>query len=391
MRSIQFHLIVGGVLLMTVACAAQPEATPTPPPPPPTVTRAPTALPMPSPTPLPPTARPIPVEVVDKLKAWLSQLGQSGNFSGAVLVAHQGQVLISGGYGLADREKNILNTPETRFRLGSITKQFTAMGILILEAQGRLEAADLACDYLDDCPAGWEAITLEHLLNHTSGIPNFTELPDYRALRATPVSPAQLLERFAGRPLDFPPGAGWRYSNSGYVVLGYVIEQVSGLSYEAFLRQAVFEPLGLANTGYDHNADGVAVGYVDQYSSLPADHIDMSIPYAAGGLYSTVADLYAWDQALYTERLAPQAYLDKLTASPAPIADGGGWGYAYGWGVIRAEGQTIMQHQGGIEGFATIITRYLDSRSVIIVLSNEQNEDVAMIQDLLDRKLFGRE
>lgn len=393
------RLAACGAVLAMAACAAPasaPEAAderaaPSPPPLPTLTSAPPTATPPPAtatPVSLTPTA--IPEEVVADLEAWLADLGQKGLFSGAVLVANQGQVLFSHGYGLADREKHIGNTPETRFRLGSLTKQFTAMAILILEARGQLTAADSVCRYLDDCPAAWQTITLAHLLTHTSGLPNYTALPDYLAQRATPVAPAQLLARFQDLPLDFPPGQGWRYSNSGYAVLGWVIERVTGQTYAAFLRQAIIEPLGLSNTGYDHNADGVAVGYNDQYSSLPADYIDMSIPYAAGALYSTVTDLYQWDQALYTERLVPRAYLDKLTTAPAPIPDSGGWGYSYGWGILQAPGQTIWQHSGGIEGFATVITRYPDSRATIIVLSNEGDANVQEISTLLDKQLFGR-
>jgi CubicO group peptidase (beta-lactamase class C family) len=188
-------------------------------------------------------------ETASKIDKLLDSLTESDDFTGAVLVARNGEILLSKGYGPADQDKNLPNTPHTKFRLGSITKQFTAMAVLILQAQGKLNVQDPACLYISECPAAWKDITIHHLLTHTSGITNFTNFPDYQATKATPSSPEQTIARFKDKPLDFSPGERWSYSNSGYIVLGYIIEDVSGLSYEAFLQQNIFEPLQMKDTG----------------------------------------------------------------------------------------------------------------------------------------------
>jgi CubicO group peptidase (beta-lactamase class C family) len=367
MRHNAVRITVCGVLLVTAACASQlsPTLTPTP---------APTAIPR---------------EVISGMDAWLSQQSKDGNFSGSVLVARQDDVLLNQGYGLADRQHNIPNTAQTRFRLGSITKQFTAMAILILAARGKLNVADPICNYIADCPATWVGITIDHLLTHTSGLPDLLSLPGYWSTLATPSPPEQTIARFKDLPLDFQPGETWSYSNSGYIVLGYIIEQASGQSYEDFLQQSIFTPLNLRDTGYDHNSNSLAVGYPDQDSTEPAEFIDMSIPYAAGALYSTVEDLYHWEQALSTEQLVPRVYLDEMFAPHAAIPHRWSSAYGYGWFIAKERGRTLNLHGGEIPGFTTVIARYPDDHVTIIVLSNQQNIDIGRIQDFLSKKIFG--
>ncbi len=252
---------------------------------------------------------------------------KKGEFSGAVLVAKDGAPLVSKGYGLANRELDVPNTPRTKFRLGSITKMFTAMAILHLEEQGKLAVTDPVCKHVPDCPPAWAKITIHHLLTHTSGIPNFTSLPDYPKTMAAPSAVNQTVARFRDRPLDFDPGEKFRYSNSGYVLLGQVIEKVAIESYGAVLKRTIFEPLGMKDTGYDSGAEIIprrASGYSRQAERFRnAMYIDMSIPHAAGGLYSTVEDLLIWDQALDTEgrprrrrsrRCSPPSRKTTLTA-----------------------------------------------------------------------------
>src|ERR1700752_1736699 len=254
-------------------------------------------------------------------------------FTGAVLVARNGEILLSQGYGWADRDNQIPNTPKTKYRLGSITKQFTAMAILILQTQGKLDVREPICRYLPECPDSWQEITIHHLLTHMSGIPDLTEFPDFHTFKAIPTTPEQTIVRFKDKPLDFPPGEKWNYSNSGYILLGTIIEQVSGQSYEMFLQQNIFDPLQMTNTGYDHNDDSLAMGYTGVNSRWEKpDLIDMSLPYAAGGLYSTVEDLYRWDQALYTQQLVSHESLNLLFTPHAKIA-AFGLGYGYGWFV----------------------------------------------------------
>jgi CubicO group peptidase (beta-lactamase class C family) len=320
-----------------------------------------------------------------EINAYLNTLAHLGSFSGSVLIARNGEVLLSKGYGFADREQKILNTPKTKFRLASITKQFTAMGIMILEAQGKLDVQGLICVYLSECPEAWETITIHHLLTHTSGIPNFTDFPDYQSTMATPSPPEQTINRFQDEPLDFQPGERWSYSNSGYILLGHIIERVSSQSYEDFLQENIFTPLQMTNTGYDHNQDDLAVGYKSIFSK--ADFVDMSIPYAAGGLYSTVEDLYKWDQALYKNELLPQDYLDQIFAAHVALPNSDGMAYGYGWVVGLEDRRQIITHGGGIEGFVTNIARYPEDETVIIILSNQQYTS-GIIQPELAKKVF---
>ena len=326
---------------------------------------------------------PVPVSEIDK---YLNTLVHIGSFSGSVLIARNGEVLLSKGYGFADREQKIINTPQTRFRIGLITKQFTAMAIVMLEAQAKLDVQDHICSYLPECPEAWETITIQHLLTHTSGIPNFTDFTDYRATNATPSPPEETTNRFKDKPLDFQPGEGWGYSNSGYILLGQIIERVSGQSYENFLQEHIFTPLQMTSTGYDHNQDDLAVGYKGIFGK--AEFIDMSIPYAAGALYSTVEDLYRWDQALYTHQLLPQDYLDQIFTAQVTIPNSRGMAYGYGWTIGQENGRQIITHAGGIEGFISEIARYPQDKTVIIILSNQQNTSMGIIHSALAKKVF---
>jgi CubicO group peptidase (beta-lactamase class C family) len=296
-------------------------------------------------------------------------------FSGSILIAQDGEVLLSRGYGSADRELGISNTPQTRFFVGSVTKQFTAMAILILQSQGRLNVQDPICRYIKDCPADWEDITIHHLLTHTSGI-----TPMVGNSGSLPITPAGLLALFKDSPLDFQPGERFNYSNCGYWVLGTIIEQVSGQSYEAFVQQWILEPLGMHDSGFDQDANGLAVGYVDQYTAAPAEVSDSSFSYSAGALYSTLEDLYRWDQALYTDQLIPQDLLDQMFAplinvSPDVI---GSEAYGYGWIVQDDLGRQLVWHGGAIEGFRAAIFRYPDERITIIILSNQEDSGDTM-------------
>ena len=326
----------------------------------------------------------IPASEID---TYLNTLVRLGSFSGSVLIARNGEVLLSKGYGFADHEQKILNTPQTKFRLGSITKQFTAMAIIILEAQDKLDVQNPICNYLSECPEAWGAITIHHLLTHTSGIPNFTDFPEYKSTMATPSPPEQTINRFKDKPLDFRPGERWSYSNSGYILLGHIIERVSSQSYEDFLQEHIFTPLDMMNTGYDHNQDNLATGYKSIFNK--ADFVDMSIPYPAGSLYSTVEDLYRWDQALYTKQLLQQDYVDQVFAAHVAIPNLDGMAYGYGWMVGLEDGRQIITHGGGIEGFVTNIARYPQDKTVIIILSNQEYTSMGIIQPELAKKVFG--
>ncbi len=291
---------------------------------------------------------------------------KNNQFSGAVLVAKGGKVVLSKGYGMANYELDVANVAQTKFRLGSITKQFTAMAILQLQEKGLLSVDDPVTKYFPDYKIA-EKVTIHHLLSHTSGIHNFTSDPEY-AQTMTLASPVdKTIARFKDKPLDFAPGEKWNYSNSGYILLGAIIEKVSGKSYEAYLKENVFQPLGMLNTGYDHS-DAIlknrAAGYqMGRGGMVNASYLDMTIPHAAGALYSTVEDLYLWDRALYTEKLVKKATLEKIFT---PVKND----YGYGWAIENQKDHKRISHNGGINGFGTQINRYVNDDVCVIVLSN---------------------
>lgn len=297
------------------------------------------------------------------------------DLNGAALVAKGGEILYVKGFGLADAASNRANSPQTRFRLGSITKQFTAMAILILQARGLIEGSDSISDYINNCPEAWQGVQIEHLLDHTSGIADFTEQPDFHDLDTA--TPAQTVASVADIPLTSASGRSFRYTNTGYVLLGMVIEAASGTSYAAFLQDEVFGPLGMDDSGYeDGDTPGLATGYS---SGLTVAHpLDMSVPYAAGGLYSTVLDLHRWQEALYTQRLATATGMARYFTSLEDITDRLGFGYAYGQYVGYDDGSTLIWHDGRINGFHTLLARYPDEHITVALLSNrEASPDLA--------------
>ena len=286
---------------------------------------------------------------------------------GTVLVAQGDDRLLDKGYGQAVLEWNIPNAPEVRFRLGSLTKQFTATLILLLQQDGKLNIDDPVSKYLPDTPKSWEKITLAELLGHTSGIPNFTDNKDFLAWRMNPHTHAEEIAFFRDKPLDFEPGSTFAYSNSNYEVLGTVIEKVSGKQYGDLLEERIFGPLGMKDTGLD--ADELvlprrAEGYEPGGKGLVyARSESMTVPWAAGSLYSTTGDLLRWEQGLFGLKLLNAASLKRMTTP-------GKGDYGLGVFVHSEDGVTVVDHGGGIEGFTTEL-RYAPERKVaIVVLSN---------------------
>ncbi len=291
----------------------------------------------------------------------------TGEFSGSVLVARDGQVLLDQGYGFANREWSIPNDGETRFRLGSVSKQFTAVAIMILSERGLVDLAAPVKTWLPDAPVSWDQITVRHLLTHTSGIPNFTDFDDYEGLKTQPATIESLIARFRDRPLDFQPDEKWNYSNSGYILLTAIIEKASGKPYAEFVAEALFQPLGMTDSGYDTHAAVLphrASGYVPTARGYAnADYVDMSIPQGAGALYSTTRDLLKWEQGLFGGGLLRPESLALLTT---PYRDN----YALGLVVTEEAGATTIAHSGGIEGFNTYMAYDPALRMTVVVLGN---------------------
>jgi CubicO group peptidase (beta-lactamase class C family) len=316
---------------------------------------------------------------VDKLDKLISAYTEYGKFNGSVLVAEKGNVIYKKGFGLADMEWNIPNQPDTKHRLGSITKQFTATLIMQLVEQGKLKLDVPISTWLPDYPKkNGDVITIHHLLTHTSGIPNMTSFPGFvKDVMRNSFSPVQLVNISADSTLQFKPGERFAYSNSGYILLGYIIEKITGKPYQQVLQENIFTPLKMKNTGNDHHRTLLknrASGYEKNGRLyVNADFIDMSVPYAAGSMYSTVEDLYLWDQALYGNQLLRKENMELLFTKHIPS---GGGHYGYGWGVGEmtlgntAERIGTVGHGGGINGFNTQITRIPSDRSFIVLLNN---------------------
>jgi CubicO group peptidase (beta-lactamase class C family) len=292
---------------------------------------------------------------------------ESGDFTGSVLVARGGEVLLDRGYGMANREWSAPNDGDTKFRLASVSKQFTAVSLMILKDRGLVDLDAPIKTYLSDAPATWDAVTVRGLLAHTAGIPDFTRFDSYEALKRQPATVKDLVALFRDRPLDFQPDERWAYSNSGYVLATAVIEAVSGEPYAEFVIKTLFQPLGMSDSGYDSHAAILthrASGYVPSSDGVRnADYIDMSVPQGAGGLYSTPRDLLKWEQGLFGGRLLTPQSLALLTTPQRSD-------YALGL-MVKTEGDdTIVSHSGGIEGFNTYMGRDVDREMTVIVLGN---------------------
>ncbi len=314
-----------------------------------------------------------------RIDALVRAYSDQSRFNGSILVANKGRVNYRKAFGWANAEWQIRNAPTTRFRVGSITKQFTAMRILMLMEEGKLRLDGTIREYLPEYPAAQgDQVTIHQLLTHSSGIPSYTGLPRFfNELSRDPSSPMAFLHVFDTLPLEFPPGSQFRYNNSGYFLLGAIIERLTGMPYDQAPKTRILEPLGLNQTSYDWHADIIperASAYNQTLGGLRhAEYLDMSLPYAAGSMYSTVDDLWRWDQALAAKKLlSAESYRLMETGH---IASGAGW-YGYGWSIERVDrgsgrdSATAIQHAGGINGFAAMNYRIPEDGIAIIWLDN---------------------
>ncbi|QWC55909.1 serine hydrolase [Erythrobacter sp. 3-20A1M] len=313
---------------------------------------------------------------------------ESGQFMGAVLVARDGTVLFDRGYGDADLEWNIANDGDTKFRIGSLTKQFTAVATLMLRDQGKLKLDAPVSTYLPDTPPAWAKVTVRNLLTHTSGIVNFTGLDAFDAEKARPTAEGEPIALFRDLPLEFEPGSKYDYSNSNYIVLTRIVERLSGRPYADFVHENLFQPAGMTDTAYDdqsaivmHRASGYAPG---PDGPLNAPYADMSWPLGAGGLYSTTRDLLKWERALFGGKLLPAASMkDLLTVARDD--------YALGLLVQREGEATTISHSGGIEGFNSWLGYDPDRKVTVAVLANLNGPAASRLGTSLMKLAQGRE
>ncbi|MBP1995427.1 serine hydrolase domain-containing protein [Paenibacillus eucommiae] len=309
--------------------------------------------------------------VTEHIHSYLEPLAQEGKFCGAILASHNGSILYSNGFGKANFELAVENTTKTKFRIGSITKTFTAVSVLQLVQKGKLNLDDPVSKYFPNQKDG-DKITVHHLLTHTSGIPNYTDDPHMLEWSAQPSSPEKLIERFSQNDLEFPPGEQYKYSNSGYVLLGSILEQISGQSYELYLKEHIFEPLGMKDSGLDTPGcilDFRASGYhlSENGSLLNAPFFDPSNAYSAGAIISTIEDMHIWDQTLHTEKLLKKSFIDQMFT---PVKGEHDYMYGYGWIIQDTPFGKLVAHSGGIPGFSSVLIRFLDNGVCVHVLSN---------------------
>jgi CubicO group peptidase (beta-lactamase class C family) len=312
-------------------------------------------------------------DLVASLDALFAEAYPADGPGAAVRIEKGGEVILRKGYGLADLELGVAIEPDMVFRLGSITKQFTAAAILLLVEDGKIDLDAPLSKYLPDYDGPAAKVTVAQLLNHSGGLPNYTSLPEYPARMREDQETGEMVDRFRELDLEFEPGSRWSYSNSGYFLLGVILEAASGTSYEEFVEGRIFEPLGMERSRYGHE-DELVPGRVAGYEGGPGDYqpagyLSMTQPYAAGSLLSTVDDLARWDAALDSgEILTPEHR--ALLAEAIILSDGTSSGYSYGFSVGDYVGHRMIHHGGGINGFSTYLLRVPDEDLFVAVLSN---------------------
>ncbi|MBX2872235.1 MAG: serine hydrolase [Saprospiraceae bacterium] len=294
--------------------------------------------------------------------------------SGATaIVAKAGKILYQDAIGQANMELGVKMKMEHIFRIGSITKQFTSVAIMQLEEQGKLSIQDPITKYIPDYPTHGHTITVEHLLTHTSGIRSYTDMESFGSMFRKDMSPMELVDVFKDEPMDFAPGEKFNYNNSGYILLGVIIEKVSGLSYEEYVQKHLFEPLGMTASYYG-SASRVIPERVAGYQGAKgdyrnADYLSMTLPYAAGSLLSTVADLYTWTKAVHSHQLVSAKSLEKAF-SPFKLNNGEESDYGYGWSLGKIYDHPAVEHGGGINGFLTESIYVPEEKLFVAVFSN---------------------
>ena len=324
---------------------------------------------------------------------------EAGKFNGSVLVAQKDKVIFKGGFGEANMEWNIPNAPDTKHRIGSITKQFTSFIIMKLVQEGKIKVTGYLSDYLPYYRKDTGGkITIEHLLTHTSGIPSYTAREDMDEIGKNNIPVEEFVKKYCSDDLSFEPGSQFVYNNSGYFILGAIIEQLTGMTYEEALHKYILDPLELKDTGYDTFKEIIpkrSTGYVRTALGFShADYLDMSVPYAAGSMYSTVEDLYKWDLSLKTEKLLPAKYMAEIFK---PRVSGLGAKYGYGWMIKRTlspdskDSITIIAHGGGINGYSSYNMRVIEPGYVVTIADNATGSSQTEIANLILNVLYGKE
>ncbi|WP_394974851.1 serine hydrolase domain-containing protein [uncultured Croceitalea sp.] len=296
---------------------------------------------------------------------------------GSVLVAKDGNIIYNYHYGKANLELDVATSSKSVYRIASLSKQFTAVAILKLAEEQKLSLNDDIKKYLPNYPVQDRTITLEHLLSHTSGIKDYLNIEGFnKAFQRQDMSPKELIDFFKNEPMNFEAGSQYQYSSSGYIILGYIIEAVSGMSYEDYMKEAIFIPIGLNNTFYD-NTKAIIKNRVSGYKNTNEayeniDFLSMTLPYAAGSLASTSEDLFKWNEALKSKKIISSKSLNKAyTAFKLNTGKSGIQGY--GWEIGNVQGVKAVKHSGGINGFITYALSIPEKDIYVAILTNSEN------------------
>jgi CubicO group peptidase (beta-lactamase class C family) len=325
----------------------------------------------------------------DKLDILMNAYAKMYKFNGSVLVAKNGAILLNKGYGYRNAADKVWNNEQTIFQLGSITKQFTTAIILKLQEEKKLDISDKLSKYFPGYPKG-DSITIEQLMLHTSGIYNYTNDRDFMANEvAKPSNREKIMALFKDKPFDFSPGTDWSYSNSGYCLLGYIIEEATKKPYEQSVREYIFTPLQMTHSGFDFThlkSKEKATGYfkLNDKETLAAPVVDSSVSFSAGAIYSTSGDLYLWHKSLQKNIILSKAQQEKAYA---PVKHN----YGYGWSIDSTEGKRRVSHGGGIHGFTTNIARIPEDEICIILLSNASDQGLQDITRSIFAILYNKE
>ncbi len=325
----------------------------------------------------------------DKLDALIDAYAKLYKFNGSALVAKNGIILLNKGYGYRNATVKVANNEQTIFQLGSVTKQFTSAVILKLQDEKKLSVSDKLSKYFPGYPKG-DSITIEQLLTHTSGIYNYTNDGKFMVNEVTkPANRDMMMTLFRDKPLDFSPGSSWSYSNSGYSLLGYIIEAVTKKPYEQAVRKYIFTPLKMTHSGFDFThlkSNEKAIGYfkLNDKEKAEAPIVDSSVSFSAGAIYSTIGDLYLWHKALQKNSILSREQQEKAYT---PVKNR----YGYGWSIDSIEGKRRVSHGGGIHGFITTIARVPEDDICIVLLSNASNTTLGEISKSIFAILYGKE
>jgi D-alanyl-D-alanine carboxypeptidase len=308
----------------------------------------------------------------------------------SLAIVRRGQVVLAKGYGQANVELAVPATVDTVYQLASVTKTFTATAIMLLVEEGKLELDDKVTKHLSDLPKAWDAVTVRHLLNHTSGIKSYTSVKDFFKTIRKDYSHREILGLVAKEPLEFAPGEKWNYNNSGFFLLGMLVEKVTGKTYGEFLDERILRPLRMTHTRINDLHAVIpnrAQGYTWNGKELRnGEYTSPSQPFSAGMLVSSVSDMLKWDTALDSETLLTNPILERMW-TPTPLKKGEPAGYGFGWQIDKVNGHRRVSHGGGIPGFSTEISRFVDDKLTVIVLANSDQGNAGSLAQGIARRI----